>query len=235
MPFQLCRDVAEPRRSIVREASLQVRHRAAREHGRAGHQHAGCSDQASYTQVRVLQSGSLPARHCIRIPRRHRLFTTGQWSLLGDGHGRKRLPDKLLVGEGAVGFGGIEEGDTALMRRPQRPDGLLAVRHVAIGEAQSEAAIADGRDFEALSKDMRLHQRCPFRNSGLAEHGIDAVLMETRQRLRWHGRKVWHRRTRPGLALGVAGCEAPPSHHRWGRIPAPAARAGWRHGSPVTG
>lgn len=151
------------------------------------------------------------------------------------GTGASASPTSSSLVKGAVGFGGIEEGDTALMRRPQRPDGLLAVRHVAIGEAQSEAAIADGRDFEALSKDMRLHQRCPFRNSGLAEHGIDAVLMETRQRLRWHGRKVWHRRTRPGLALGVAGCEAPPSHHRWGRIPAPAARAGWRHGSPVTG
>ena len=38
-------------------------------------------------------------------------------------NGRKSLADDLLVRVGAVGFGGVEKGDAALMRLPQERDG----------------------------------------------------------------------------------------------------------------
>ena len=71
-------------------------------------------------------------------------------------HRRERLADEFLVGERAIGFGGVEQGHAALDRRAdQRNPGLLVDRR-AIGMAQSHAAEADRRDLQATLSEFAL-------------------------------------------------------------------------------
>ena len=61
----------------------------------------------------------------------------------------QRLAHEFLVGERAVDFGGVEEGDAALHRRPDERDHLAAVRRRTTVVVQAHAAQADGRDCQA--------------------------------------------------------------------------------------
>ena len=72
--------------------------------------------------------------------------------LRGDHHlvaeRRQRLADHLLIGEGAIDLGGVEEGDAALDRRADQRDALLLAERSGIAEVQPHAAEADGRDLQ---------------------------------------------------------------------------------------
>src|SRR4029077_19482814 len=71
---------------------------------------------------------------------------------------RQRLADEFFVGEWAVDFGGIEEGDAALHGRAQHGNHLLLVSGGAVREAHSHAAQAEGGDFQvAVSQFSLLH------------------------------------------------------------------------------
>ncbi len=71
---------------------------------------------------------------------------------------REGLADELLVREGPVRFGGIEEGDPAFNRRADDRDPLLPSSRRAVAEADSHAAKAERRHFQAtLSQQTFLH------------------------------------------------------------------------------
>ena len=65
----------------------------------------------------------------------------------------ERSAEQLLVGEGAVGLGGVEEGDAELDGSVERRDGFLVVGH-AVGLAHSHAAEAEGGDLESLASEL---------------------------------------------------------------------------------
>jgi hypothetical protein len=71
----------------------------------------------------------------------------------GDHHlvpeGSQGFTHHLLVRERAIDFRGVEEGHAALDRRPDECDRLALVRCGTVAMAQSHAAEANGRDFEA--------------------------------------------------------------------------------------
>ena len=58
-------------------------------------------------------------------------------------HGRQRVADQFLVGKGAVGFGGIEQGHPALVRTADDADRLVAIGRLAIGGGEAHRAEAD--------------------------------------------------------------------------------------------
>jgi hypothetical protein len=62
---------------------------------------------------------------------------------------RERRAKKLLVGEGPVDFGGIEEGDATVHRRTQEGDHLLFVARGTVGHAHAHTAEPESRDLEA--------------------------------------------------------------------------------------
>ena len=77
----------------------------------------------------------------------------------------ERLANQFLVGERAVDFGGVEEGDTAFERRPDERNSLLLVDRGTVAVAQSHAAEADGRNLEStVSKRALLHVALTFPN-----------------------------------------------------------------------
>ena len=59
-------------------------------------------------------------------------------------HRLQRLADHLLIGEGAIDLGGVEEGDAALYRRAYQRDALLLTHRSCVAEVESHAAVADG-------------------------------------------------------------------------------------------
>ena len=72
--------------------------------------------------------------------------------------GRQRFAQEFFVGEGAVHFGGIKEGDAPFHGRPQERDHLLLVGWRTIGKAHRHAAEPKSRDFEvAVSQFALLH------------------------------------------------------------------------------
>ena len=73
--------------------------------------------------------------------------------------GLKRLADEFLVDEGAIDFGGVEEGDAAFDSRPKKGDHLLPVGRWSISEAHSHAAEANGRDLKATASKFALLHR----------------------------------------------------------------------------
>ena len=70
---------------------------------------------------------------------------------------RQRFADEFLIGERAVDFGGVEEGDAVLDRGADQRHPRLLVDRRTIAEAQPHAAKADGRDFQFVSKFALLH------------------------------------------------------------------------------
>ncbi len=73
-------------------------------------------------------------------------------------HRGQGLTHKLLVGEGAIDLGGVEEGDAALDGRADQGDGGTPVHGRPVAEVQPHAAKADGRDLEAaVSEQSLLH------------------------------------------------------------------------------
>lgn len=64
--------------------------------------------------------------------------------------GLERLAEQLFVGEGAIGFGGIEMGNAAVMGGANQLDHLALVGCRTIGRAHAHAAEADGGDFEVV-------------------------------------------------------------------------------------
>ena len=59
-------------------------------------------------------------------------------------NGRERLADELLVLERAIDLGGVEEGNAALHRGPDKPDAILLGQVRGIAEADAHAAKPDG-------------------------------------------------------------------------------------------
>src|ERR1700756_4683400 len=85
-------------------------------------------------------------------------------SLQGDGvwlcleWARSTASARAAIGEGAVGFGGIEEGDAALDGRAQKGDYLVLFRKRLVGKAHSHASEAKSRDFKIAFPELaRLH------------------------------------------------------------------------------
>ena len=68
---------------------------------------------------------------------------------------RQRFAHELLVGEWAVDFGGVEEGDAALDGRADQRDSCLLFDRRTVAKAQPHAAEADGRDFQLLFPSLR--------------------------------------------------------------------------------
>jgi hypothetical protein len=60
---------------------------------------------------------------------------------------RQRLADQLLVGEGAVDLGRVEEGDAAVHRRVEKIDHLLLVGR-RIAKAHPHTAQPEGGNFQ---------------------------------------------------------------------------------------
>ena len=82
------------------------------------------------------------------------VLVEGEPELGGDddvvAHRLQRLADQLLVVEGAVDLGGVEEGDAAVDRGAEERDHLVARRSRAERLAHAHAAEAEGGDLEAL-------------------------------------------------------------------------------------
>ena len=70
---------------------------------------------------------------------------------------RQRLAHQLLVGEGSVDFGGVEERHAALDRAADQRDSRLLIDRRTITEAEPHAAEADGGYFQFVSKFALLH------------------------------------------------------------------------------
>ena len=70
----------------------------------------------------------------------------------GDDHfvaeGSEGFADEFLVGEGAVDFGGVEEGDALFDGGADDGDHLLLVPGGAVAKAHAHAAEAEGGDFQ---------------------------------------------------------------------------------------
>src|SRR5207245_5813871 len=75
----------------------------------------------------------------------------------------ERLADELLVREGPVGFGGVEERDAAFDGQPDERDHLLLVCRRTVAKTHRHAAQPESRRFQvALSKFAFLHcYLCP--------------------------------------------------------------------------
>ncbi len=71
-------------------------------------------------------------------------------------HRRQRLAEQFLVVVGAIGLGGVEEGDAALERGADQGDCRLLLRGRAIAVAEAHAAEAEGGDFEAAFAECAL-------------------------------------------------------------------------------
>ena len=69
---------------------------------------------------------------------------------------RERLAHQLLVGEGAVDFRRVEEGDAALDGRADQRDHLCLVGGRAVAEAHAHAAEPEGGDFQAAVSEFAL-------------------------------------------------------------------------------
>src|SRR5580693_2248992 len=80
----------------------------------------------------------------------------GDYDLVADR--RQSLPDNLLIGEGTIDLGGVEEGHAAFRRIPDQLDGILFAERMAIAGVEAHTAEADGRNLQvALSKLALLH------------------------------------------------------------------------------
>src|SRR5262245_37533173 len=74
----------------------------------------------------------------------------------------ERLADQLLIDEGAIDLGGVEEGDTAFDRGTHERDALLTVGRRPVGNAHAHAAQPQCRDLEtALAEPALFHGRVP--------------------------------------------------------------------------
>src|SRR5581483_5192282 len=69
-------------------------------------------------------------------------------------HRGERFADKFFVDEGAVGLGGVEEGDPAVDGVTDQLDPGLAVGWGAVVDAQSHAAEPDGGDFGPAGSEL---------------------------------------------------------------------------------
>ena len=79
----------------------------------------------------------------------------------------ERLADELLVVEGAVDLGGVEQGDAPVDRGPEERDHLVARRSRAERLAHAHAAEPEGRDLEALGAEGACRSLCVLlRRSG---------------------------------------------------------------------
>src|SRR5262249_19969338 len=70
--------------------------------------------------------------------------------------GSQRLAHQLLVGEGTVGLGGVEERDAALERLPDERDRLLLLERRAVAGAQAHASQTKGRDLQVATTQLAL-------------------------------------------------------------------------------
>jgi hypothetical protein len=87
---------------------------------------------------------------------------------------RQGLAHQLLVGEGAIGFGGVEERHSVLERVSDQRDRILFFQSGAIGEVQSHAAEAQGRNFEATVTEFALlHFRSPSNSDAVNLAGLN--------------------------------------------------------------
>lgn len=88
------------------------------------------------------------------LPRRGAAGAHVEAELGGDddpvANGLERLPDQLLVDEGSVDFGRIEERDAKIHCRADHVDHLGALRWRPVGHAHAHAAVTDGRDFKRV-------------------------------------------------------------------------------------
>jgi hypothetical protein len=92
--------------------------------------------------------------------------------------GSQRLPEELLVREGTVGLGGVEECDAALDRAAEQRDHFLSVSGGALAAGHAHAAEAEGRDLQAvLPERALLHCRLSFSPGceGLAADHSDSI------------------------------------------------------------
>lgn len=77
---------------------------------------------------------------------------------------RERLTRQLLVDEGAISLGGVEQGHAAFERGPDHRNRLRRLGRGAVAIAQSHAAEAEGRDLKtALAQFARLHRSSPLK------------------------------------------------------------------------
>jgi hypothetical protein len=76
--------------------------------------------------------------------------------------GLQGLANQLFIDEGAVNFGGVEEGDAPFHRGADQRDHLLFVGRGTVGEAHAHAAHAHGRHLQAVgSQCSRFHACLP--------------------------------------------------------------------------
>jgi hypothetical protein len=80
--------------------------------------------------------------------------------------GGEGLSHELLVREGAVHLGGIEERDAAFDGLTDERDHLRPIRCPTVGHAHAHAAEADRRDLQAVSKHPLLHRLVSFMPAG---------------------------------------------------------------------
>ena len=64
-------------------------------------------------------------------------------------HWLQRFADHLLIREGTVDLGGVEEGDAALHGRADERDPVVPGDRSGVAGVQAHAAEAEGGDFEA--------------------------------------------------------------------------------------
>ena len=113
----------------------------------------------------------------------------------GDGHlvaaAGERAAEQLLVLEGAIDLGGVEEGAAEFDGAMQRGDRLGFVRR-AVGLAHAHAAEADRRDLQPLAAELARghgHGRCPFMSMSAtgfrgrsARHAVERALQDVGRR-----------------------------------------------------
>jgi hypothetical protein len=98
----------------------------------------------------AVQAGTLLPGLRVDVPAELR----GDHDLAADG--REGLAHELLVPEGAVHLGGVEERDAPLHGRPDERDHLPRVRDRTVAEAHSHAAEPEGRHLQAAAPQLAL-------------------------------------------------------------------------------
>jgi hypothetical protein len=110
----------------------------------------------------------------------------GDDDLVADG--REGFADEELVGEGAVDFGGVEEGDAAVDGLVEEVDHGGLVFGGSVGEAHAHAAEAEGGDVEGTGG-----------AEGAGLHGVCSVGVEG---YCWCSLKAWRARPMALMAEG---------------------------------
>jgi hypothetical protein len=89
--------------------------------------------------------------------------------------GSQGLANDLFAEERPVDLGGVEEGDTAFIRRAYQADGLLPVHRLVIHAGRLHAAEADGGDFQRAEL-APLERRALRRNARAGGAGLRGLL-----------------------------------------------------------